>query len=229
MIKLFRILFLTSIIFNIVLLLQDDESLITSLKTKVLDLEEKVLKLKSENRRLRNTDRLNFKQAAIKKTQPNFQESVESTTQKTFKEQLPKKEESEINDEDVMLEEKAYQEESEKFFKQAHAKIAEFLEIKVGLTPDQMNLYSFLKEQRSHDIERFIKKRMSDLQKEGDSTFMLSMEDTIEIGKINQSYLERFKKNIGPEAYDRYRKYKREFNREMASDPNNMFPFIVEF
>jgi hypothetical protein len=227
--KFFRVLFLTSIIFNITFIIQDDDEMINALKGQIFKLEEKVTDLRKENLRLKSSDRLNLKQAAIKKTPLQFKESIKSATKKTFKEQMPKEEDDLLEAEEVMLEEKKYQEESEKFYKQAAQRIEEFLDVKVGLTPDQLDLYSFLKEQRAKDIDQFIKKRLEEQQKDGNSTLMLSMEDTIEIGKINQNYLNRFKKNIGPEAYERYRKFKREFNHEMASDPDNMFPFIVEF
>jgi hypothetical protein len=227
--KVLRIIFLASIVFNIVYLIQDDEIMITNLKDKIFKLKDENLKLKSELKRLKKFDEVSTQLSSIKKKQINNQDDIDSATQKTFKEHAPKRDEENLDDSQLKFEEKAYQEESEKFFKQAHNRISEFLEVKIGLNPEQIELYESLKEGRSKEIDEFIKNRMEELKKDGETTMFLSMEDTIEIGKINQSYLKRFKSSIGSEAYERYRKFKREFNQEMANDPNNMFPFIVEF
>jgi len=226
--KLFRIFIFTSIGLNFMFIFNTNDNLADDYKKQILKLEEKNDLLSSEINRIKKKqlDSVHLTQSSIKKEDCT---SLVTSKEKTQEDEDNFDEEFEPADKAAFMDDRTYQEESEKYFKAANQKISEFLEIKLGLSFEQINLYEKLKVGRSQEIDKYIDERMNQMKEQGNSTMILSMEDSIEIGRINQKYLDRFKKNIGSEAYSRYQDFKRDFNNKMANDPNNQFPFLVEF
>ena len=110
----------------------------------------------------------------------------------------------------------------------ANKSIAEFLEYKVGLNYEQVDEYYNLKDKRQKEIDDFINERFAEMKENGAKHLVLSMEDTIEMGKINQKYLDKLKKNIGMDAYERYQDFKQNLNNK-AQSGQNYYGFYIDF
>lgn len=177
------------------------------------------------NHKLPVEDEINLAQASIKKTECPPPQNIDEVKQEFM--QAPSQVELEKDDEFV-FDEKEYQKASEQFYESANKKIAEFLEYKVGLNFEQVDKYYELKNNRQKEIDEYIQSRFSEMQENGAKHLILSMEDTIEMGKINQKYLERLKSNIGDDAYERYQDFKQALNNQSQSE-ENFYGFFIDF
>tara|TARA_B100001971_G_scaffold84647_1_gene77947 strand:+ start:43261 stop:43917 length:657 start_codon:yes stop_codon:yes gene_type:complete len=175
-------------------------------------------------------DSLSISQASIKKnTECPPAQKVDEVKENFLYPEGKKTEDNEVEDKDEFaFDEEEYQRASKEFYQNANKSIAEFLEYKVGLNYEQVDEYYNLKDKRQKEIDDFINERFAEMKENGAKHLVLSMEDTIEMGKINQKYLDKLKKNIGMDAYERYQDFKQNLNNK-AQSGQNYYGFYIDF
>ena len=175
-----------------------------------------------------NSDKLNLTQAAIKKECECNKPSELNKVRDEFMQADKNEKSEEEKEEDFAFSEEEYQRASKEFYDNAYKKIGDFLEYKVGLNYEQVDKYYELKNQRQEEIDTYINQRFKEMKDNGAKHLILSMEDTIEMGKINQKYLDKLKKNVGQDAYERYQEFKQQLNNN-AQSTQNYYGFFIDF
>lgn len=212
--KLFALLFISSLALNVYLINTEvvfEETVSDSIESNYRAIPRQVIE----------EDKVELAQAALKKSSDcNESKNINAQVQSDQPEKAEVREEWQFNEEE-------FQQESQAFYEKANKKIAEFLEYNVGLTLDQIDMYYRLRQQRQEEVDAFVKGRFDEMEKNGAKHLFLSLEDTVEMGKINQKYLERFKNNIGADAYEMYQDFKKRLNTQ--STDNNKFAFFIDF
>lgn len=168
-------------------------------------------------------DQVELAQAAIKKdcNCPSISQNKMNSDQDKVEQ-----ENASMSDE-LEFDEEVYQRESKEFYESANKKIAEYLEYNAGLNVEQVDLYYQLRDDRQKEIDAFVKGRFDEMESNGAKHLFLSLEDTVEMGKINQKYLEKFKNSVGDRAYEMYQGFKERLNTR--SQDNNKFAFFIDF
>jgi hypothetical protein len=103
--------------------------------------------------------------------------------------------------------------------------LTEKFEIEAGLDSEIVDKYLSVSKARKKAIDDFMTPKFENLQK--GETLFISMEDNIEISKINETYIKKLRKEIGEENYNLYKKTRKDFNRK-SLEPNSD-RFYIEF
>ena len=103
--------------------------------------------------------------------------------------------------------------------------IAEKFELDGNLSSKLTDKYLSIRNDRQKEIDLLLSDKFKTLKET--ETLFLSMEDNIEISKINEKYLNLLKETLGDKAYNLYKKAKVNFNKN-SLEPNSD-TFFVEF
>jgi hypothetical protein len=103
--------------------------------------------------------------------------------------------------------------------------ISEKFEIDAGLDSEVVDKYFEISQSRQKAIDKLMNPKFENLPK-GESLF-ISMEDNIEISKINESYMNELRSELGEENYNLYKKIRKDFNKK-SLEPNSDH-FYIEF
>ena len=103
--------------------------------------------------------------------------------------------------------------------------IAEKFELDGNLSSKLTDKYLSIRNDRQKEIDLLLSDKFKTLKET--ETLFLSMEDNIEISKINEKYLNLLKEILGDKAYNLYKKAKVNFNKN-SLEPNSD-TFFVEF
>lgn len=177
-------------------------------------------------------DTLSLKASAIKKNPKTVASKRHDNNLKTFKEDIfPKQEEvrpSDLNqveadnakpDEKRPYEE-VYQELHQDWRKSARA----YIERDLGLSPDQADFYFELAMKRQEEVNKYLEPKINN--EEGEP-YLYSIEDNVEIGRINGRYLQLLKASLGPEGYQNFKKFREAQNKKLMEEGQGYF--WVEF
>lgn len=105
----------------------------------------------------------------------------------------------------------------------------ELFEKKLKLTQSKISLYHELRSQRSVELDNYIIPKLDEhYESNGEGApYILTMQDSVFMGKLNQKYMEKFKTLIGSGAFDEYQKLKSSFNRELTL--KNKKELLIDF
>ncbi len=171
-------------------------------------------------------DEISVAQSAVKK-EKKFKEKHFQNIRNIKQDLLPEYKTKDAEKKTEYLEDKVpddYERDYEKAKVVWEEKVTEYLEMDLNLDSLQIDNYFALSKDREKAISDYITPKV---EESSDRTYMFSLEDNIEIGKINERYLGRLKSTLGEEAYNEYVKYRRKHNKNsMSSSSGNYF---VEF
>lgn len=100
-----------------------------------------------------------------------------------------------------------------------------FMERDLGLDPAVADIYRELAEKRKKEIDDYLIPRMSSMEE--NEPYLFTLEDNIELSKINQKYLKNLKEVMGPKNYDSYSRFRENMNRKIMENGSSYF--WVEF
>ncbi len=95
-----------------------------------------------------------------------------------------------------------------------------YMERDLGLFPEQVDEYFLLSENRQREISDYIK---SISENRSDDMHFLSMEENIEISKINERYLNSMKRLLGEQGYKSYQKFRHHEVKKMVEEGDSYF------
>ena len=176
---------------------------------------------------IKRSDEVHLAQSAVKKTpkhqslNDSHQNQLTDIRKKFLPESNPELDEKTTND---PHHEEEY---NDNYTRQREAwrnDISVFLETELGLEDNEVNSYFDLQQERELKVSDFLS---SKFDKNSNKTYIISMEDNIEIAKINQKYLKQLKQNLGEDNFEKYKMYKDNFNKEMM-DAGEAY-FMMEF
>jgi hypothetical protein len=108
--------------------------------------------------------------------------------------------------------------------------LQEFMEIDMGLNAKEFGKYLEVRVRRQEAIDKFFLPKLEEakeLQGKENATYMHTIEDSVELGKINQKFIQRLKKELGPEAYKAYNSFRAKFNNRLVKE--NSHGYIIDF
>lgn len=104
-------------------------------------------------------------------------------------------------------------------------RLVDKLEGELALSTDTVDQYFQIRKERQDAIDSYMQPQFDNLP-DGES-LLVSIEDNIQISKINEFYLNKLKDSLGSEAYKSYKKVRENFNKE-SLQPNSDH-FYIEF
>lgn len=183
-------------------------------------------------------DRISLAQAAIQKktkgASKNPLEKNDKNCEPEIVEKVVYRDRSFANEPEELergqFDENDYKRLSERYGRSWQRESQNFFDYRLGLTPTQQEDYQKLKTSRESELAALIeKKKESDKGTLPDGSFILSPEEMIEMGKINQKYTAKLKNLFGQNAYQEYLSFREEFNRKIARESENGTIFSVQF
>ncbi len=100
-----------------------------------------------------------------------------------------------------------------------------FMERDLGLDPSVADIYRELADKRKKEIDDYLIPKMSSMEE--NEPYLFTLEDNIELSKINQKYLKNLKEVMGPKNYDSYSRFRENMNRKIMENGSSYF--WVEF
>lgn len=144
---------------------------------------------------------------------------------------LPSKIKVEVDsqvDDSSKLEEsfKEYEESMIKYLDDYREEAKHFLQSKLDAGVEAADLYFELSEKRQVAINDYINPKIKAHQeKKGvESPYFLSLDDQVNMAKINENYINKLKKKIGDEGYEKLQKMKQEYMEEAMKNGVPAFP-----
>ncbi|MAZ48475.1 MAG: hypothetical protein CME65_07925 [Halobacteriovoraceae bacterium] len=134
-------------------------------------------------------------------------EEKESQANLTEPKLSPNKEEKVEVKEEFRFDEQAARESMKTWKRESRA----FIERDLGLDAEVADLYLEVREQRRRAIDAYFEPRMSE---DIDEVYVWSIEDGIELAKINERYLNKLKEGMGEENYRAFSKFRQKNNRK---------------
>lgn len=116
----------------------------------------------------------------------------------------------------------AYQQVNKKYNQETRA----FIERDLGLSPETADFYFSLSQRRQKEIDDFVGPKI-DPANSGDEPYLFTIEDNIEMAKINAKYINLLKASMGEANYTQYKKFRQNLNRKLLEDGRGYF--WVEF
>lgn len=94
----------------------------------------------------------------------------------------------------------------------------ELFEKKLKLSAKKISLYHELRSKRSVELDEYIMPKLDEhYETHGeDSPYILTMQDSVFMGQLNEKYMIKFKSQIGEDVFDEYQKLKSQFNRQLT-------------
>lgn len=213
---------MTSLAFNIYLLSSEDTITESDLDEQIVD------ELKTDE-----TDKVKVAQSAISKAKVERKSDVnhEKNLRAIQKDLMPeKKSQDEIVSDNETYKEKdpyaeedyqrAYEVEKEKW----ETELNTYLERDLGLDEEEYNRYISLRDERAKEVDAFLVPKMKQ-HEEGDEPYLFTIEDNVEIGKINAKYLNKLKSTLG-DSYQEFIDFRQRYNKKLIKDGRQ---FYVEF
>lgn len=117
--------------------------------------------------------------------------------------------------------EKQYQESKNKWQEDMRS----HLERDLGIDPDYVDQYFSMAMDRDREISQIMQSHFDDSTNEKEP-YVFTVEDNIQLAKINSKYLSKLKKIFGEEAYEDYVEYRNQSVRKMIESGSG---FMVEF
>ncbi len=173
-------------------------------------------------------DQISVAQSAIKKTDLlAHKKSHHKQNIKVIENEINTANEPDHQDDRGYSEDKA-SEDFERNYEQSKLKwdqdSQDYFERELGLRIEAYETYLELQKLREKEVSNYMTPKIEDANGE---PYLFTLEDNIEIGKINSKYLKQLKDTMGAESYERYINFRQNYNKKLITSGNAHF--YVEF
>jgi len=171
-------------------------------------------------------DKIKLAQSAIKKSQMHANQKAKNIKQ--IKESILLNQQESTEDKSEIKEAISpdYEQNYEKAKNNWNEEIRAYFEVDLGLMPEQVDKYIELARDREIEISKMMDETFKKSDLNPDEPYLFTLEDNINLGKINQKYSIELRRIIGAEAYNQYVKQRNKMAMKMIKDGHG---FIVEF
>lgn len=99
--------------------------------------------------------------------------------------------------------------------------ITSFFLNEMGLADEEIDSYFVMINEREKAISDYLAPKVRTLAK--GQTYVLTIEDNIATGKINEEYLKILKASLGEEGFDQYQEFKESYNKSLIEKGTSYF------
>ncbi|MAX67003.1 MAG: hypothetical protein QF441_15875 [Bacteriovoracaceae bacterium] len=162
-------------------------------------------------------DHISVAQSALKKTKKPVRNNSKKLKEieKSF---FPNKDSNEAevsNKTESNFSEKDY-ENSQQAWKDT---VTEYLEYELRVPFTSIQTYFDIQKQREQEISEYMAPKLQNT----DETYLFTMEDNIEMAKINSKYLKRLQETLGEKAYREFINFRQKYNKKMIESGEGHF------